>query len=146
MRPTRAGPVKPREETLRHALPRRQVGPTPCAAFQPGPGGRSGLLLVCGRRAPKGPRSAGSSPMLGSAPRPSRGRTSGPFANCGSPWYTLPLPVRQQGEPMRKTRAVTWVVYKTAGQQGEVRAVCEQGEWDEMEKGRPGQHTLIKKG
>jgi hypothetical protein len=42
--------------------------------------------------------------------------------------------------------AEAWVVYrigiqeKTAG----MSAVCEQGEWDEMERNRPGYHTLIR--
>lgn len=42
--------------------------------------------------------------------------------------------------------AEAWVVYrigiqeKTAG----MSAVCEQCEWDEMERNRPGYHTLIR--
>ena len=47
---------------------------------------------------------------------------------------------------MRKAKAVTWVVYKAAGAQGDVRCVCEQAEWDEMEKSEQGRRTLIKKG
>jgi hypothetical protein len=50
---------------------------------------------------------------------------------------------------MRKTKAAAgWVVYGVAahGKPGEVRAVCEQGEWDEMESASPGHHKLIKKG
>ena len=45
-------------------------------------------------------------------------------------------------------RAVSWVVYhmnidrKAAG----VNAVCEQGEWDQMELANPGQHTLVRSG
>ena len=45
-------------------------------------------------------------------------------------------------------RAVSWVVYhmnidrKAAG----VNAVCEQGEWDQMERDRPGHHTLVRAG
>jgi hypothetical protein len=42
----------------------------------------------------------------------------------------------------------SWVVYlitlhKNAGQ---LRAVCEQGEWEAMERAQPGRHTLIKSG
>jgi hypothetical protein len=42
---------------------------------------------------------------------------------------------------------VTWVVYKTnlAGPLGP-NAVCEQSEWDEMERRQPGFHTLIRTG
>jgi hypothetical protein len=42
---------------------------------------------------------------------------------------------------------VTWVVYKMnrAGPLGP-SAVCEQSEWDEMEREQPGYHTLIRAG
>jgi hypothetical protein len=42
---------------------------------------------------------------------------------------------------------VAWVVYKMnlAGLGGP-NAVCEQAEWDEMERAQPGHHTLIKAG
>ena len=42
---------------------------------------------------------------------------------------------------------VAWVVYKMnlAGPQGP-NAVCEQAEWDEMERAQPGHHTLNKAG
>jgi hypothetical protein len=50
---------------------------------------------------------------------------------------------------MRKPEEnVTWVVYqigtqeKTAG----LNAVCEQCEWGEMERARPGYHTLVRGG
>jgi hypothetical protein len=41
-----------------------------------------------------------------------------------------------------------WVVYQTAvhGHLGGANAVCEQFEWDAMEKDQPGHHTLIKAG
>jgi hypothetical protein len=45
-------------------------------------------------------------------------------------------------------RTITWVVYlmtihgKTSG----TSAVCEQGEWDVMERARPGYHTLVQTG
>jgi hypothetical protein len=44
-------------------------------------------------------------------------------------------------------KTVSWVVYvmtmhKLAGG----RAVCEQSEWEEMEKARPGYHTLVRSG
>jgi hypothetical protein len=50
---------------------------------------------------------------------------------------------------MRKNKAPAgWVVYKTTvhGKPGEVRAVCEQGEWDEMERQQPGHHKLVREG
>jgi hypothetical protein len=50
---------------------------------------------------------------------------------------------------MRKAKAPGgWVVYGVAvhGKPGEVRAVCEQGEWDAMESASPGHHKLIKEG
>jgi hypothetical protein len=42
---------------------------------------------------------------------------------------------------------LAWVVYKMnlAGPQGP-NAVCEQAEWDEMERQQPGYHTLIRAG
>ena len=50
---------------------------------------------------------------------------------------------------MRMTeRTRTWVVYlmtihgKTSG----MNAVCEQGEWEAMERARPGYHTLVQAG
>jgi hypothetical protein len=50
---------------------------------------------------------------------------------------------------MRKSKpAVTWVVYKMTvwGKVPGPNAVCEQAEWDEMERRRPGHHTLIRAG
>lgn len=47
---------------------------------------------------------------------------------------------------MRKvTKAVSWVVYKMTvwGKPAGPNAVCEQAEWDEMERQSPGHHTLI---
>ncbi len=44
--------------------------------------------------------------------------------------------------------SVTWAVYqvgtqeKTAG----LNVVCEQAEWDELERARPGYHTLVRGG
>ena len=45
-------------------------------------------------------------------------------------------------------KRVSWVVYlMTVGKRAERRsAVCEQGEWDEMERARPGYHTLVRGG
>jgi two-component system, OmpR family, response regulator len=44
----------------------------------------------------------------------------------------------------RAKAAARWVVYllKVSGRQAGGSAVCEQGEWDEMERGRPGHYTL----
>jgi hypothetical protein len=47
---------------------------------------------------------------------------------------------------MRRTEeCASWVVYRMTvhGKQGGASAVCEQGEWDTMERARPGHHTLI---
>jgi hypothetical protein len=45
-------------------------------------------------------------------------------------------------------QAVAWVVYLITDPkcpEGR-RAVCEQGEWDQMERDRPGHHTLVRAG
>jgi hypothetical protein len=50
---------------------------------------------------------------------------------------------------MRKTKKVgSWVVYKITirGQETEMNAVCEQEEWEAMEKAQPGHHTLVRDG
>ncbi len=41
-----------------------------------------------------------------------------------------------------------WVVYRLTapGVMGGSNAVCEQGEWEEMQRQQPGHRTLIKKG
>ena len=50
---------------------------------------------------------------------------------------------------MRKSDgAVSWVVYLMTvwGKASAMNAVCEQGEWDQMELARPGYHTLVRSG
>jgi hypothetical protein len=49
---------------------------------------------------------------------------------------------------MSTQNIVSWVVYKmTIHKQPEgMNAVCEQSEWDAMERARPGYHTLIRSG
>ena len=50
---------------------------------------------------------------------------------------------------MTKKRAVLcWVVYEKTihGKASGIHAVCEQSEWDEMERAQPGGHVLIKAG
>lgn len=50
---------------------------------------------------------------------------------------------------MRKTKEVgSWVVYKITirGQETGMNAVCEQEEWEAMEKAQPGHHTLVQDG
>ena len=49
---------------------------------------------------------------------------------------------------MSTQEIVSWVVYKmTIHKQPEgMNAVCEQSEWDAMERARPGYHTLIRSG
>ena len=49
---------------------------------------------------------------------------------------------------MSTQKIVSWVVYKmTIHKQPEgMNAVCEQSEWDAMERARPGYHTLVRSG
>jgi hypothetical protein len=50
---------------------------------------------------------------------------------------------------MRRGKANNlWVVYKMTvwGKLAGPNAVCEQAEWDEMERDRPGHHALIREG
>jgi hypothetical protein len=52
---------------------------------------------------------------------------------------------------MRAGKTVLWVVYRMPmppkqGQPVAVNAVCEQSEWDAMERARPGYYTLIRGG
>lgn len=50
---------------------------------------------------------------------------------------------------MNKTeQPVSWVVYRMTlhGKTAGMNAVCEQGEWEAMERIKPGYHTLIRAG
>ena len=49
---------------------------------------------------------------------------------------------------MKKTDFVSWVVYRMTvpGKESGMNAVCEQSEWDEMERAQPGHHKLIQSG
>ena len=50
---------------------------------------------------------------------------------------------------MRMTeKCVSWVVYRMTiyGKPSETSSVCEQREWDAMERAQPGLHTLIQAG
>ena len=49
---------------------------------------------------------------------------------------------------MKKTNHVSWVVYQMTihGKESGMNAVCEQSEWDEMERTRPGYHQLVRAG
>ena len=49
---------------------------------------------------------------------------------------------------MKKTNVVSWVVYQMTihGKESGMNAVCEQSEWDEMQRQQPGVHTLICEG
>jgi hypothetical protein len=42
-------------------------------------------------------------------------------------------------------KPVSWVIYRMTihGKPSGMNAVCEQGEWDAMERVRPGYHTLV---
>jgi hypothetical protein len=44
--------------------------------------------------------------------------------------------------------ATLWVVYRMTvhGKKSGISAVCEQAEWDTMERDRPGYHTLVQGG
>jgi hypothetical protein len=46
----------------------------------------------------------------------------------------------------KRDEAVSWVVYQMTlhGKAVGMNAVCEQSEWDAMERARPGYHTLIR--
>ena len=53
------------------------------------------------------------------------------------------------GEQMIKNaNLVSWVVYRMTvhGKESGMNAVCEQSEWDEMERAQPGHHKLIQAG
>ena len=49
---------------------------------------------------------------------------------------------------MRTKKAVAWAVYSLPmkGSPDGLRAVCEQGEWEAMDRARPGFYTLIQAG
>jgi hypothetical protein len=53
-----------------------------------------------------------------------------------------------QGDRMRHVAAEAWVVYlkPMKGSQDGIRSVCEQREWEAMEKDKPGYLTLIQSG
>ena len=46
---------------------------------------------------------------------------------------------------MKKKQRVSWVVYQMTvhGKETGINAVCEQSEWDAMERAQPGHHKLI---
>jgi hypothetical protein len=48
----------------------------------------------------------------------------------------------------KQKKAVSWVVYRMTvhGKDSGRNAVCEQSEWDEMERAQPGHHKLIQAG
>lgn len=43
---------------------------------------------------------------------------------------------------------MAWVVYRMTvhGKKSNMYAVCEQGEWDAMERAQPGHHTFVQAG
>jgi hypothetical protein len=45
-------------------------------------------------------------------------------------------------------KCMSWVVYRMAihGKPSGMSAVCEQEEWDAMERAKPGHHTLVQAG
>jgi hypothetical protein len=65
-------------------------------------------------------------------------------------WHEIEPPpaslLRRRKGLMKDTKCRSWVVYRTTipGKTASVmNGVCEQGEWDTMERNRPGHHTLI---
>jgi hypothetical protein len=55
------------------------------------------------------------------------------------------LQVGEEGWMNNTQKHKTWVVYwmTVHGKPGGASAVCEQEEWDAMERSRPGYHTLV---
>ena len=50
---------------------------------------------------------------------------------------------------MSKTeKSLSWVVYRMTirGKPSEMNAICEQSEWEAMERAQPGYHTLVQAG
>ena len=49
---------------------------------------------------------------------------------------------------MKKVHSVSWVVYRMTihGKESGMNAVCQQNEWDAMERAQPGHHKLIQAG
>jgi hypothetical protein len=54
----------------------------------------------------------------------------------------------EEGHMNAETKAAGWVVYTVTDLKlgGGMKVVCEQGEWDEMERARPGRHSLVREG
>jgi hypothetical protein len=48
----------------------------------------------------------------------------------------------------KKEKIASWVVYLMTihGKPSGINAVCEQSEWDAMERDQPGHHTLVRSG
>jgi hypothetical protein len=72
-----------------------------------------------------------------------------PLAGVRRSWYNALFSV--ETAPVEETameKVVSWVVYvmNLRGKTNGGRAVCEQSEWDEMERAQPGLHTLIRAG
>jgi hypothetical protein len=56
--------------------------------------------------------------------------------------------IGEEGRMRKSEQCELWVVYKMAVHKKPdgMNAVCEQSEWDAMERDQPGQHTLIRAG
>jgi hypothetical protein len=54
----------------------------------------------------------------------------------------------KQGDRMRNVKAVAWAVYSfpMKGSPDGMRAVCEQSEWEALDRSKPGFYTLIQAG
>jgi hypothetical protein len=63
-------------------------------------------------------------------------------------FYEQETATKGEGTMNQADEAISWVVYKMTlhGKQDPVNAVCEQAEWEELELGRPGYHTLVRAG
>src|SRR5262245_6638845 len=57
-------------------------------------------------------------------------------------------PRREEGLMGKTEESASWVVYRVTihGKPTGINAVCEQAEWDAMERDRPGHHTLVQAG
>src|ERR1043166_5507588 len=81
------------------------------------------------------------------SPRRSRLKGSKTRTSQVEPLRDRRLPLR--GSPMSKTeKSRSWVVYRMTiqGKTSDLCAVCDQREWEAMERAQPGFHTLIRAG
>jgi hypothetical protein len=58
------------------------------------------------------------------------------------------MSVSEESWMPKPEKTVSWVVYQMTlhGQAAPRNAICEQTEWEAMERARPGYHTLVRSG